>query len=165
MAASLEGAIAQVNAELARERAELEEEKRALKRARTELDGEIEAMTKIGVSDEDILELNVAGEIITVKRGTLLVAPPQSVLHAMFSGRWDDSLSKDSAGRPYLEFSPLSFKKLVAHLRTLKLSPPESALEPPKADSDHEQEFHAIVRYLGLLDWWQDHPKLEFSVT
>ena len=50
MAASLEGAIAQVNAELARERAELEEEKRALKRARTELDGEIEAMTKIGVS-------------------------------------------------------------------------------------------------------------------
>ena len=163
MAASLEGAIAQVNAELAWERAELEEEKRALKRARTELDGEIEAMTKIGVSDEDILELNVAGEIITVKRGTLLVAPPQSVLHAMFSGRWDDSLSKDSAGRPYLEFSPLSFKKLVAHLRTLKLSPPESALEPPKADSDHEQEFHAIVRYLGLLDWWQDHPKLEFS--
>ena len=122
MAASLEGAIAQVNAELARERAELEEEKRALKRARTELDGEIEAMTKIGVSDEDILELNVAGEIITVKRGTLLVAPPQSVLHAMFSGRWDDSLSKDSAGRPYLEFSPLLFKKLVAHLRTLKLS-------------------------------------------
>ena len=85
MAASREGAIAQVNAELARERAELEEEKRALGERATELDGEIEAMTKIGVSDEDILELNVAVEIITVKRGTLLVAPPQSVLHAMFS--------------------------------------------------------------------------------
>ena len=109
MAASLGGASAQVSAELGRERAELEEEKRALKRARTELDGEIEAMTKIGVSDEDILELNVAGEIIIVKRGTLSrrrrsPPPPRAVAklsNASGSGnRWSRAGPSARTARP-----------------------------------------------------------------
>ena len=47
---------------------------------------------------EDMVELNVGGQALSATRSTL-VQIEGSLLAAMFSGRWDRGLKRDSAGR------------------------------------------------------------------
>lgn len=98
----------------------------------------------------DVLELNVGGEIITTKRGTLLSTPDGSFLHTMFSGRWDHSSERDSHGRLFLDFTPKLFAKVISFLRTLRIAPPEAHLKRPVVAEEDKQEFHIMVSYLGL---------------
>jgi hypothetical protein len=53
------------------------------------------------VSDDDIIEINVGGENINAKRGTLFQIKGTR-LEALFSGRWDKKLLRDSSGRIFL---------------------------------------------------------------
>lgn len=84
---------------------------------------EKEEMPNLGASENDVLHLNAGGELFMVKRSTLLLAPKDSLFNAMFSGRWDHSLSKDSEGRIFLEMSPEVFSLILSYLRILRLDP------------------------------------------
>ena len=49
------------------------------------------------VQDSDILDINAGGEIVRVTRGTL-TQKKGTLLEALFSGRWEKQLQRDSKG-------------------------------------------------------------------
>lgn len=98
----------------------------------------------------DIVELNVGGVNMTVHRKTLLQAPEDSLLHAMFSGRWDGAHEFDQRGFIFLDFSPHCFGIIVDFLRTLSIT--SSPLKPPIVAPERLQTYSALVEYLGLCN-------------
>ena len=67
--------------------------------------------------DNDVMQLNVGGRTnIAVLRNTLTQFE-DSMLAAKFSGRWDDSMEKDSDGRIFIDQDPDSFMILITYLR------------------------------------------------
>lgn len=152
MADKLSETFGQLTQQFEREQRELRQQQEALSRAQQELQAEKLAMMQAGTSDADVLELNVGGSILATKRSTLLQAPENSVLHAMFSGRWDDSIARDQQGRMFLDFSPKLFEKILSYLRTFRLVPPGQGLKLPVVDEEHWQEFNVMLEYLGLKE-------------
>jgi len=58
---------------------------------------------------DEIIHINAGGQPFSAKRSTLLMAPQDSLLNIMFSGRWsEESLSRDTDGRIFLDMSPQS---------------------------------------------------------
>ncbi len=67
--------------------------------------------------DNDVMQLNVGGRTnIAVLRSTLTQFE-DSMLAAKFSGRWDDSMEKDSDGRIFIDQDPESVMILITYLR------------------------------------------------
>jgi hypothetical protein len=54
------------------------------------------------VSDSNILKINAGGEIIRVSRGTLTQFQG-TVLEGIFSGRWEDKITRDNNGCIFLD--------------------------------------------------------------
>lgn len=86
-----------------------------LKREKEELDNrEINLETSypnLGKTD-DVLNLNVGGTPMAVLRRTLTQAKG-SMLATKFNGHWDDSQTKDSEGRFFIDQKFIYFEKLV----------------------------------------------------
>ena len=150
--------------EFAKERSRLENEKKELL-ARTErLEAEKEAMMKSGVADGDVLDLDVGGEMFRVQRGTLLLAPEESHLHAMFSGRWEESLARNAEGKIFIDMSPNVFRVILSRLRSSKLTSKPAAWGDLKTnDPDYECELKAVLQFFGLVD--PVPPKPPFVMT
>jgi len=106
-------------------------------------------MIKIAVKESDVLDLNVGGEKISVKRSTLTQIKG-SLLESMFSGRWETSLERDKDGNIFLEFNPYCFKKLVDFLRAKRIETPDRPAPKPIIITDQQEEFTNLVAYLGL---------------
>lgn len=78
-----------------------------------ELAVEREAFRETGAAHQnDIVTLNVGGQLHTVKRATLRVCP-SSFLAELFSGRWEHALQKDAAGNVFLDVDPAVFELLL----------------------------------------------------
>jgi len=65
----------------------------------------------------DSLYLNVGGEQNIAVRRSTLTQYEDSLLAATFSGRWDDSLEKDSRGNFFIDQDPQNFQLLLSFLR------------------------------------------------
>ena len=58
------------------------------------LQNEIETMNNSTTSnDDDIIEINAGGKMISARRSTLTLAP-DTMFTFMFSGRWEESLTR-----------------------------------------------------------------------
>lgn len=97
---------------------------------------------------DDILELNVGGVVMTVKRSTLLQVPEGSLLHSMFSGRWEAGHCRDAQGRIFLDFSPKSFAIILDYLRSVSIS--NKPASEPWVPQKHLSAYSTLVEYLGL---------------
>eukprot|EP00928_Gymnodinium_smaydae_P075452 TRINITY_DN58474_c0_g1_i1.p1 TRINITY_DN58474_c0_g1~~TRINITY_DN58474_c0_g1_i1.p1 ORF type:complete len:333 (+),score=39.11 TRINITY_DN58474_c0_g1_i1:114-1112(+) len=142
----------QPNKQLAIEREALEEKERTLDCERKVLDDEKAKMSiylqrKTAVSD--VIELNVGGECMAAKRSTL-TQPHGTLLEAMFSGRWETSLDRDSSGRVFLDFSPHVFRILLSHLRVLRDAKPDEWVKPPAVPEPYKVEFQSMIEFLEL---------------
>ena len=60
-------------------------------------------------------------------RETLLQFP-STRLAALFSGRWESCLLRDSRGRIFLDINPACFVKILDYHQLWKISPPD---DPP----------------------------------
>lgn len=115
----------------------------------------------------DVVDLNVRGQIITVKRKTLCHVPG-SLLELMFSGRWESSLDRDAQGRVFLEFNPTCFQAVVDSLSNARAHDRPPPLASPHVPSELLPEFLSLVQYLGLQDALQPAVRrvgLRFSAT
>ena len=65
--------------------------------------------------DGDVVTLNVGGTLVCTQRRTLTAAR-DSLLGAMFSGRWEESLVRDAAGHAFLDDDPVVFASLREHV-------------------------------------------------
>lgn len=74
----------------------------------------------------DILQLNVGGFTgLCCLRSTLTVMEG-SILSAMFSGRWDKRLPRDTEGRIFVDEDPYIFQMLIGYLKSLEVLPKAS---------------------------------------
>ncbi|CAF0828731.1 unnamed protein product [Adineta ricciae] len=104
-------------------------------------------MENISITDLDVIQLNVGGELIMTRRSTLTKIT-NSTLAIMFNGRWENELSRDNNGNIFLDFNPILFQHLLEQLRLVHndksvvfYSPPSSSLKIP---------FEKMLRKLGL---------------
>ena len=127
---------------------EIVESERAKMKAEVEAyEAEKLKMNAVKVSDDDILELNVGGQKITTKRSTLCQVEG-SLLASMFSGRWENKLSRDKDGCVFFDFNAQHFLLILEFLRVKKIASPEK----PKVPADQVKNFYSLVEYLGLSD-------------
>eukprot|EP00985_Skeletonema_marinoi_P012249 scaffold5875_cov110-Skeletonema_marinoi.AAC.1 len=113
---------------------QLEEKEKQLLDRLSKLDDEklkaASANGNIDVSDDDFLEINAGGKVIAVKRATL-VQLRGSRLEAMFSGRWDKKLVRDSNGRLFLDVNSDCFQAIVDYMNELAISSEDDPPMPP----------------------------------
>mmetsp|Transcript_87718 Transcript_87718/g.283290 ORF Transcript_87718/g.283290 Transcript_87718/m.283290 type:complete len:155 (+) Transcript_87718:63-527(+) len=122
--ASLSVLCDSVKEKLSAEQRSLAERETALEADREKLQAEKAAMMKAGITESDFLDINVGGQIFAVSRSTLLMSPEDSTLNAKFSGRWDESISRDAEGRMLLDMSPPVFSSILSYLRAMRLEYP-----------------------------------------
>eukprot|EP00986_Skeletonema_menzelii_P005186 scaffold1837_cov124-Skeletonema_menzelii.AAC.4 len=100
----------------------------------------------INVSDDDLIEVNVGGKIISAKRG-VLCQMQGTRLEALFSGAWDKKLLRDSCGRIFLDVNGDCFQAIVDFLNELAISAEDEQPDPPWKDGG---EMTQIFTYFGL---------------
>mmetsp|Transcript_21133 Transcript_21133/g.22548 ORF Transcript_21133/g.22548 Transcript_21133/m.22548 type:complete len:141 (+) Transcript_21133:51-473(+) len=98
----------------------MEEEKEKLQKEIDTMNSVIAVAAAANISDDDIIEINAGGKIISVLRSTLCLVAHDTMFSYMFSGRWEESLTRDSNGRIYLEHDPELIELIVNFLRTKK---------------------------------------------
>ncbi|CAF1365184.1 unnamed protein product [Adineta steineri] len=118
-----------------------------LREERRQWDEEQAAMERLVATASSIVHLNVGGERISTTRSTLTAAEG-SLLAAMFSGRMDHKLSKDTSGCIFLDYDPVLFKCLLNQLRTWTDPSVRRAIRPLAGS---EQAFFDLL-YLLKID-------------
>mmetsp|Transcript_3038 Transcript_3038/g.5565 ORF Transcript_3038/g.5565 Transcript_3038/m.5565 type:complete len:593 (-) Transcript_3038:208-1986(-) len=110
-----------------------------------------EARGNPNASADDLIEINAGGKIIAAKRSTLTQLKG-SRLEALFSGRWDKKLQKDSTGRIFLDVSPVGFQAIVDYLNEMTISSEDNPPVLPRVDDEHKHILQHQLELFGLLD-------------
>jgi len=103
--------------------------------------------------DSELLDLNVGGEIITVLRKTLLLAPDGSWLRQRFQvalGDFPGCPSSDENGNEFLNFPADTFKIIVDYLRVLHSAPLDELVWPPRVPAELAGEFWHVAWLVGV---------------
>lgn len=95
-------------------------------------------------SVNDIVEINAGGEIIAARRGVLCRF--DSRFQAIFCGRWDKKLQRDSKGRIFLDVNPTAFRAIVDWLNEMEISSEEDTPDYPSVDKEHEDILNHHMR-------------------
>ena len=93
------------------------------------------------VAPSDMITLSVSGTEMFARRDTL-TAIQGSRLEALYSGRWESKLLRDSFGRVFLEVDPVAFRKILEYLYLAKLPNKKANVKPllPSFDSSADKE-------------------------
>ncbi|CEM24660.1 unnamed protein product [Vitrella brassicaformis CCMP3155] len=105
-----------------------------------------------GGCEEDVIELNVGGERMSVLRSTLCQCET-SLLTSMFSGRWEAAVKRDKQGSVFLDFDPDCFKALLNFLRNKRIEGPGRPAPRPIIPKEKQGEFGHLLQYLGMTDY------------
>jgi hypothetical protein len=126
---------------------DLEIREEELKKLKTRLE---EEYPNHGQAD-DVLDLNIGGTPMSVLRRTLTQIDG-STLAAKFSGRWDESLTKDANGRFFIDQDFALFERLINYLRELSCQTESTEFpRPPKfEDMSLERRFNTMVEYYEM---------------
>ncbi|EJK49869.1 hypothetical protein THAOC_31212 [Thalassiosira oceanica] len=100
-------------------------------------------------SDDDIVNINAGGTIVDVKRGTLCQLKGTR-LEALFSGRWEKKLQKDSSGRIFLDVNPTAFQAIVDYLNELSISAEDDPPQLPRVNEEHQHILDHQLELFGL---------------
>jgi len=145
------------------ERERLQCERDALGAAQAALDREKSLMQ--GRLPADVVDLNIGGQVhCSVKRATLCQVD-QSALGSMFSGRWEGSVDRDSAGRVFIDSEPELFMPLVNFLRQRSIQDPGEPAEAPEMPPQRLAAFKRMLSYYGMLEtvWPRPEGKWELA--
>ncbi|KAL7524769.1 hypothetical protein ACHAWF_001078, partial [Thalassiosira exigua] len=102
-------------------------------------------------ADDDLVEINAGGKVITAKRCTLTQLKG-TMLQSLFSGRWDKRLQRDSRGRIFLDVNSACFQAIVDHLHELAISSEEDPPDPPIVDGESQSILKHHLEIFGLHD-------------
>ena len=102
------------------------------------------------IRDDDIIEINAGGRIIAARRSTLCQLKGTR-LEALFSGRWDKTLCRDSSGRIFLDVNGDYFQAIVDFLNEMTISSEEHPSEPPTMGGGDAGQKQVLAQYLELF--------------
>jgi hypothetical protein len=103
----------------------------------------------VNASDNDRIEINAGGKIIAARRGTLCQLKGTR-MEALFSGRWDKKLLRDSSGRVFLDVNSDCFQAIVDYLNELVISGEDEIPKPPIVDDEHQQYLECQLQIFGI---------------
>jgi len=133
---------------------------------RKQIKAEKRGTAKESVNEDEILELNVGGEVFMVKRSTMLFAPDDSHLNAMFRGHYG-SMSRDAQGRIFLDMSPRVFSVILSYLRAVGMDPTRKKKRLRNRtltiDPAYQAELDSACVFLGLFD--QPPPNMLIAIN
>jgi hypothetical protein len=95
------------------------------------------------------VKINVGGVTVTTTRATLTHFP-DSKLAALFSGRWDALLLRDSKKRVFIDQNVECFRVLVTFLIDRQAAGPEEPYEVPSVRSDLQPAMDRMLVHFGL---------------
>ena len=101
------------------------------------------------VSDDDLIEVNAGGKIVSARRGVLCQLKGKR-LEALFSGRWEKKLQRDSNGRIFLDVNGDCFQAIVDYLNELVISAEDDQPLPPSTPGENRQMLHDHLQLFGL---------------
>ena len=104
-------------------------------------------------NDDDIIEINARGKIITTLRSTLTAAP-DSMFANMFSGRWEERMKRDNNDRVFLDHDPELIEIIVDCLSMAKIKDPSNPMKSPTIPDGKKKKFEILLRYFGLSDFF-----------
>lgn len=143
--------------ELEERERQLDEREGALRKAVEGVEREKQLMA--GRRPNDVLRLNIGGVLCQVLRRTLCQYE-NSMLAAHFSGRWDESIEKDSAGNFFIDQPSDLMLPLVDYLRAkaIELPTAPNPVPPPSFEDnaassngmDKNARFLQLVEYYGM---------------
>jgi hypothetical protein len=126
---------------------ELERREQELREQKARLE---EEYPNHGQSD-DVLDLSIGGTPVSVLRRTLTQVDG-SMLASKFSGRWDETLTKDAKGKFFIDQNFCIFEPLLDYLR--ELSSQTELTKFPKSpvfdDDNLQRKFNTMVDYFGM---------------
>eukprot|EP00929_Paragymnodinium_shiwhaense_P119963 TRINITY_DN91877_c0_g1_i1.p1 TRINITY_DN91877_c0_g1~~TRINITY_DN91877_c0_g1_i1.p1 ORF type:complete len:383 (-),score=50.02 TRINITY_DN91877_c0_g1_i1:115-1185(-) len=131
----------------------LQEKEAAFEGERTRLE-EAEHRMRKHAKLGDVVELNIGGQAFVETRRSTLCQFPDSMLHSLFCGRWEDQVTRDTEGRVFLDFSPDVFLPVLRCLRERQLAEPGESVSNPAVPVHAVGEFNKMLRFLGLSRFW-----------
>lgn len=149
--------------ELAKEAADVQSARVTLAEREKEVKELEEKVSGIVGKPDDVLDINAGGTVHSVARSTLCQADG-SALAAMFSGRWDEGMQRDSVGRPFLDVDPYCFEQILCFLRLKRIEGPEDRAPPPQVDANKREAFNMFLRFYGLFDFVYPRSSMLMSV-
>ncbi|KAL3786184.1 hypothetical protein HJC23_001260 [Cyclotella cryptica] len=102
------------------------------------------------VTNDDLVEINAGGKAIAVTR-SVLTQFTGTRLEALFSGRWDRRLQRDSAGQIFLDVNPICFQAIVDYLNEVKISTKDNPAALPTVDAEYQNILTHLLDFFGLL--------------
>ena len=91
----------------------------------------------LDASPEDLIEINAGGKQIVAKRSTLIQLK-DTMLEALFSGRWEKRLQRDKNGRIFLDVNSTCFQAIVDYLNEMTISSEDNPPDPPTVDDENK---------------------------
>ena len=155
---SAQAALAAEAAAVSSARDAIEAERAALDRERERMGGAAAAKA----IDGDVITLNVGGTLVCTQRRTLTAAR-DSLLGAMFSGRWEESLVRDAAGHAFLDDDPVVFASVLAELRA-RAALGDRVRSGPRFTPEYSAHVVALVDKYALRDYLLPAPFVDASV-
>ena len=104
----------------------------------------------VDATPDDLIEINAGGKIIAAKRSTLTQIK-ETMLEALFSGRWDKKLQRDTSGRIFLDVNSDCFQAIVDYLNEMTISSGDEPPEPPSVDDELKHILQHQMELFGLL--------------
>ena len=72
---------------------------------------------------------------------------------AFFSGRWEESLTRDKDGNIFLDYDDELIKIIVNYLREKKIEDPSDPVTCPIIPQDKTKSFQRLIQYFGLTEF------------
>ena len=103
------------------------------------------------LSQDDIVEIMAGGKLITARRSTLTQLKGTR-LEALFCGRWDKELQRDSNNRIFLDVNSVCFQAIVDYLNELTISSLDDLPDPPNVHDEYKHILRHQLQLFGLMD-------------
>jgi len=101
----------------------------------------------INVANDDLVTVNACGRVISIKR-SILTQQVGTRFEAIFSGRWDKKLLRDSDDTIILDVNPDCFQAIVNYFGERMIS---SANDPPSPPTVKDELDHILQNQLELF--------------
>uniref|UniRef100_A0A0G4H258 Potassium channel tetramerisation-type BTB domain-containing protein n=1 Tax=Chromera velia CCMP2878 TaxID=1169474 RepID=A0A0G4H258_9ALVE len=98
---------------------------------------------------DEVVQLNVGGTPISDKRG-VFTQFKQSGMAALFSGRYDKEMDRDSTGALFLDLDPHAFNSLKEYLAAIKNGRAQVGKTPLMAPEEQHPNVDALIDHFKL---------------
>lgn len=131
-----------------------------LSRERADFDDERRRVHSDHAAPEDIISINMGGERTVQVKRSLLTQFEGSFLAAMFSGRWEEQITRDGKGNVFFDDPPEVMMPLIEWLREVRDATPDEPAEPPRVDPRFKKMWTRMMHRFGLEVEEEEHFKI-----